>query len=111
VLFLLQDLFVLGLSDGSALIALLSLDEEHMRFTWQPTKVIVPKMSDRPVAEHGVMYASNLSYDDVTDILLIGNAVSRIRVINNFVRGLESPNKENLPLFSLAAHKPDVKLH
>jgi hypothetical protein len=50
------------------------------------------------------MYASTISYDDTTDILLIGNAVSRVRLINNFSRGLVTPDKESLPLFSLADH-------
>jgi hypothetical protein len=30
--------------------------------------------------------------------MLIGNAASKVRVVNNFVRGLDLPSEETLPI-------------
>ena len=67
-------------------------------------KVVVPKQQEQEVA-----YVSTMRFDDVTDILLIGNAESSVRVVNNFTRSIEHPNRESLPLFSLSEYRPAVR--
>jgi len=45
-------------------------------------------------------------FDEVTDILLIGNAMASVRIVNNFMRSLDNPNKEKMPLFSTNDVRP-----
>jgi len=61
-----------------------------MKYTWKPIRVVVSRSVDRSVAAEGIMAVSHMSIDRSTDILLIGNAISKTWVVNDFTQGLVS---------------------
>ena len=80
-----------------------------MKYSWKPIKVVASRAVDRSVAAEGIMAVSTMNFNRYTDVLLIGDTISKTWVVNDFTKGLVSQNKENLPWFSLGNYKPTRK--
>jgi hypothetical protein len=76
-----QGVVVFGLSDGTALVSTLSVNTTTLSVNWQPLKLIQPKRK-ASVSERSIAYTR---YETAFDILLLGDAQSELRLINNFL--------------------------
>ena len=80
---LLEDLLIIGFQDGSILVSEITMTEVTLQLTWNPIKMIQPRKKKRSKGRM-LEYVSMLHLERDMDILLVGNAHTRLRLVNNF---------------------------